>query len=180
MSEVKILGHLISPDGVAVDPSKIEVVIVWPCPMIVHEIKSLLGLVGYYRRFVEGFSKLSGSLKTLTKMNTRFNWTKKCKKSFLELKRRFTTTLVLALPMPHKPMVVFSNGSKFALRCFLIQEGQAVAYAFRQLKDQEKNYPMHGLELAAVFFDLKIWGHYLYGEACEIYTDHKNLQYISS
>ncbi|KAF5470134.1 hypothetical protein F2P56_010668 [Juglans regia] len=104
-------------------------------------------------------------------MNTQFIWTKKCKKSFLELKRRLTTTLVLALPVPHKPMMVFSNASKFALRCFLIQDGQVVSYAFCQLKDHEKNYPMHDLELATVrrwletISDYKCWIKYHLGKA---------------
>ena len=91
-----------------------------------------------------------------------------------------TTAPVLALPEPHKPFVVFSDASKFGLGCVLMQEGGVVAYASRQLKDHEKNYPTHDLELAAIVFALKIWRHFLYGEACEVYIDHKNLKHLFS
>ncbi|KAF5454473.1 hypothetical protein F2P56_024133, partial [Juglans regia] len=101
--EVKFLGHVISQEGVAVDPSKVEAVLSWPRPSTVREIRSFLGLAGYYRRFVEGFSRLSGPLTALTRKNTEFVWSDKCERSFQELKRRLTMAPVLALPEPHKP-----------------------------------------------------------------------------
>ncbi|XP_035540235.1 uncharacterized protein LOC118344217 [Juglans regia] len=180
LEEIKFLGHVMSRDGVAVDPSKIEAVLAWPRPSTVHEIRSFLGLAGYYRRFVEGFARLSGPLTSLTRKNVEFVWSDKCEKSFQELKKRLTTAPVLALPEPHKPFVVFSDASKFGLGCVLMQEGKVVAYASRQLKDHERNYPTHDLELAAVVFALKIWRYYLYGETCEIFTDHKSLKHLFS
>ncbi|XP_035543106.1 probable LRR receptor-like serine/threonine-protein kinase RFK1 [Juglans regia] len=178
LDEVKFLGHVISSEGVAVDPSKIEAVTNWQRPTSVHEIRSLLGLAGYYRRFVEGFSSLSRPLTALTKKNVKFVWNNKCEASFLELKKRLTTAPVLTLPEPLKPFVVYSDASKAGLGCVLMQEGRVVAYASRQLKNHEQNYPTHDLELAAVVFALKIWRHYLYGEKCEVFTDHKSLQYL--
>ncbi|XP_035540222.1 uncharacterized protein LOC109013719, partial [Juglans regia] len=178
LEEVKFLGHVISQEGVAVDPSKVEAVLSWPRPSTVREIRSFLGLAGYYRRFVEGFSRLSGPLTALTRKNTEFVWSDKCERSFQELKRRLTMAPVLALPEPHKPFVIFSDASKFGLGCVLMQEGRVVAYASRQLKIHERNYPTHDLELAAIVFALKIWRHYLYGEACEVYTDHKSLKHL--
>jgi len=74
--------------------------------------------------------------------------------------------------------VFYSDALKKGLRCVLIQQGQVVAYASRQLKEHEKNYPTHDLELAAVFYALKIWRHHLYGETCKIHTDHQSLKYI--
>ncbi|XP_035549700.1 uncharacterized protein K02A2.6-like, partial [Juglans regia] len=103
LEEVKFLGHVISQEGVSVDPSKVEAVLSWPRPSTVREIRSFLGLAGYYRRFVEGFSRLSGPLTALTRKNTEFVWSDKCERSFQELKRRLTMAPVLALPEPHKP-----------------------------------------------------------------------------
>lgn len=88
-----------------------------------------MGLAGYYQRFMEGISRLSSPLTTLTKKNVKFIWTKKCEWSFEELKRRWTMTPLLALSEPHKPMVVFSIASKYGLGCMLMQEGRVVAYA---------------------------------------------------
>ena len=137
LEEVKFLGHVISSRGVAVDPSKIEAITNWQRPTSVHEIRSFLGLAGYYRRFVEGFSRLSGPLTALTKKNVKFTWNDKCETSFLELKKRLTTAPVLTLPEPLKSFVVYSDASKAGLGCVLMQEGKVVAYASRQLKDHE-------------------------------------------
>ena len=142
------------------------------------EIRSFLGLAGYYRRFIEGFSKLLGPLTALTKKNARFVWTGKCEQCFQELKRRLVTAPVLALPRESGDFVVYSDASKKGLGCVLMQNGNVIAYASRQLKPYEQNYPTHDLELGAVVFALKIWRHYLYGKQCEIYTDHKSLKYF--
>ena len=88
------------------------------------------------------------------------------------------TALVLALPSGKDGYVVYSDASKQGLGCVLMQDGRVIAYASRQLKKQEQNYPTHDLELAAMVFALKIWRHYLYGAPCHIFTDHKSLQYI--
>ena len=88
------------------------------------------------------------------------------------------TAPVLTIPSGSGGFVVYSDASKSGLGCVLMQHGKVVAYASRQLKEYEKNYPTHDLELAAVVFALKIWRHYLYGETCEIFTDHKSLKYI--
>ncbi|XP_040998176.1 uncharacterized mitochondrial protein AtMg00860-like [Juglans microcarpa x Juglans regia] len=120
LKEVKFLGRVISSQGVLVDPSKIEAEVSWKRLTNVHEIQSFLGLPGYYRCFMEGFSKLSGPLTALTKKNARYVWTEKCEQSFVELKERLSTALVLALPEPHKPYVVFSDASKSGLGCVLM------------------------------------------------------------
>ena len=87
---------------------------------------------------------------------------------------------MLTQPTYGKEYVTFSDASLNGLGCVLMQEGKVVAYASRQLKPHEKNYPSHDLELAAIVFALKIWRHYLYGEMCFIYTDHKSLKYLPS
>ena len=142
------------------------------------EIRSFLGLAGYYRRFVEGFSSIAAPLTRLTRKDVAFEWTEECEQSFQELKKRLTTAPVLALPDNAGNFVIYSDASLRGLGCVLMQHDRVIAYASRQLKKHEQNYPVHDLELAAVVFALKIWRHYLYGETCQIFTDHKSLKYF--
>jgi hypothetical protein len=167
-------------NGLAVDPLKVKAVVEWERSTNVREIRSFLGLVGYYWRFIEGFSSFSGLSTALTRKNASIVWSDKREASFQELKRRLVTTPVLTLPMEFVGYVVYTDTSIKGLRCGLMQQGRVVAYATRQLKDHEKNYPTHDLELAVVVYALKIWRHYLYGEDCEIHTDYQSLKYIIS
>ena len=108
----------------------------------------------------------------------KFDWDDKCERSFQELKNLLVTTPVLILPTVGVGFVVFSDASRQGLRCVLMQNGRVIAYASRQLKNHETNYPTHDLELAAVVFSLKIWRHYLYGETCQVFIDNKSLKYL--
>jgi LPS O-antigen subunit length determinant protein (WzzB/FepE family) len=150
----------------------------WEQPLNVTDIQSFLGLVGYYQRFIENFSKIAKPMTELLKNNTKFEWSEACEKSFQELKRRLTTALVLTLPDIKKDFVMYYDASKQGLGCVLMQEGKVVAYASRQLKKHEENYSTHDLELAAIVHTLKIWWHYLMGNKCELYTDHNSLKYF--
>ena len=94
------------------------------------------------------------------------------------MKNKLTSAPILAMPSETEGYVIYSDASKSGLGCVLMQHGRVIAYASRQLKNHEKNYPTHDLKLAAVIFALKIWRHYLYGVSCEIYTDHKSLKNI--
>jgi hypothetical protein len=161
-----------------VDPKKVQVVAEWNRPTTVTEIRSFLGMAGYYRRFIMDFSKLAAPLTRLTRKGEKFEWTEKCEENFQELKNRLSTAPVLALPIAGEEFTIYCDASKIGLGCVLMQKGRVIAYASRQLKQHEQNYPTHDLELAAVIFALKIWRHYLYGEHTEIYTDHKSLKYI--
>jgi hypothetical protein len=116
-------------------------------------------------------------LKLLEK-NEAFEWTMECQVSFEELRKHLTSALVLVLPDLTKKFNIYCDTSRRRLGCVLMQEGQVVCYASRQLRKHEKNYPTHDLELAAVVHALKIWRHYLIGNRCEIYSDHKSLKYI--
>lgn len=178
LEKVQFLGHVISKDGVAVDPNKVESVMEWQQPTTPTEVRSFLGLAGYYRKFIEGFSKLALPLTKLTRKNEKFVWNEKCDQSFQELKRRLTTTPVLILPDPKRPFEVYCDASGQGLGCVLMQEGRVVAYASLQLRPHEVNYPTHDLELAAVVFALKIWRHYLYGIRFEVFSDQKSLKYL--
>ena len=142
------------------------------------EIRSFLGLVGYYRRFVKDFSRLASPLTRLTRKEVKFVWSVTCEKSFQELKVRLTTAPVLIIPERGLGYAVYCDALREGLGYVLMQEGKVVAYGSRQLKIHEKNYPTHALELAAVIFALKIWRHYLYGEKFEVFSDHKSLKYL--
>ncbi|KAH0784113.1 hypothetical protein KY290_003711 [Solanum tuberosum] len=178
LKSMAFLGHIVSDDGIKVDTQKIEVVQNWPRPTSPTEIRSFLGLAGYYRRFVEGFSSIASPLAKLTQKAVKFQWSEACEKSFQELKKRLIIAPVLTLPEGTKGFVVYCDASRVGLGCVLMQNGKVIAYASRQLKVHEKNYPTHDLELAAVVFALKIWRHYLYGVHVDVFTDHKSLQYV--
>jgi hypothetical protein len=117
-------------------------------------------------------------LTTLLEKGKEFKWGEKCQASFEELKKRLTTTPVLIMPDIHKGFDVYCDASRQRLGCVLMQEGKVVSYASRQLRKHEQNYPTHDLELAAVVHALKIWRHYMIGNKCQIFTDHKSLKYI--
>nr|AAM74397.1 Putative retroelement [Oryza sativa Japonica Group] len=178
LTEVKFLGHVITAQGVAVDPSNVESVTKWTPPKTVSQIRSFLGLAGYYRRFIENFSRIARPMTQLLKKDEKFKWTAECDKSFEELKKKLVSAPVLILPDPMKDFQVYCDASRHGLGCVLMQEDRVVAYASRQLRPHEGNYPTHDLELAAVVHALKIWRHYLIGNRCEVYTDHKSLKYI--
>ncbi|CAA0827462.1 Uncharacterized mitochondrial protein AtMg00860, partial [Striga hermonthica] len=150
----------------------------WSEPRNPSEVRSFLGLAGYYCRFIERFSKIALPLSQLTRKSVKFEWTDRCESSFQELKERLTTAPVLTILDPSRSFTIYSDASRQGLVCVHMQDGRVLAYASRQLKPHEQNYPTHDLELAAMVHALKIWRHYLYGGRCEIYTDHKSLQYI--
>jgi hypothetical protein len=179
LKEVVFLGHVISAEGIFMDPRKIEAVLKWERPTNVTEIQSFLGFVGYYQRFIEGFSTLTSPSK-LTRKEVRFVWSEECEASFRELKERLTSAPVLALPSGTQGFVVYSDASKRGLGCVLMQHGRVIAYASRQLKSHEVNYLVHDLELATVVFALSVWRYYLYGTQVQIFTDHKSLKYLMS
>ncbi|GJX98504.1 putative nucleotidyltransferase, ribonuclease H, partial [Tanacetum coccineum] len=178
LQQVAFLGHIVSADGIIMDPSKFEAITKWPRPTTVTEVRSFLGLAGYYRHFVEGFSRLALPLTQLMRKGEKFVWTDERNESFEELKRRLVSALILTLPSGSGGFQIYSDASKKGLGYVLMQHGKVIAYASRQLKPYKVNYPTHDFELAAVVFALKIWRHYLYGEACDIFTYHKSLKYI--
>jgi hypothetical protein len=178
IDEVPFLGHVISKGGIAVDPGKVKDVLDWVVPQTVKELRSFLGLAGYYQRFIENFSKIAKPLTSLLEKGVDFSWTDERQKSFKELKKRLTAAPVLTLPDQSKRFTVYCDASRDGLGCVLMQDGRIIAYASRQLRRHELNYPTHDLELAAVVHALKIWRHYLFGQRCDIYTNHKRLKYI--
>ncbi|GJZ59218.1 hypothetical protein Tco_0615034 [Tanacetum coccineum] len=173
-----ILGHVIDSEGIHMDPTKIESIKDRASPKTPTEIHQFLGLAGYYRRFIEGFSKIAKPMTKLTQKSVKFDWTEKAEAAFQLLKQKLCSAPILALPEGSENFVVYCDASRKGLGAVLMQREKVIAYASRQLKIHEKNYTTHDLELGAVVFALKMWRHYLYGTKCVVFTDHKSLQHI--
>jgi len=160
---VQFLGHIISEDGIFVDPSEIQDVLNWKAPTSVSEIRSYYrrfvqgsGFRSYYRRFVPDFSKIARSMTELLKKGLKFNWDDKCEHAFLTLRKILTSAPVLAQPDISRPFEVYCDESGTGLGCVLMQDRRVIAYTSRALRRHEENYATHDLELAAVVHALKI------------------------
>ena len=129
LSRVGFLGHVVSTDGIYVDPQKVEAVANWEQLTTVTEMRSFLGLAGYYHRFIEGFLKIAGPLHCLTRKGVKFEWTDKCEESFQTLKEKLTSAPVLTLPEGNEGFEVYSDASHQGLGCVLMQHKRVVAYA---------------------------------------------------
>jgi hypothetical protein len=178
LEKIAFLRHIFTAEGIEVDPSKVEAVSKWKQPSNVSEVQSFLGMVGYYRRFIKGFSSIARPMTELLKKDNKFVWIPKCEESFQVIKKKLTTAPVLTLPDIHQSFVIFCDASRQGLGCVLMQNEKVITYASRLLKPHEQNYPTHDLELAAIVHALKIWRHYLIGNKCHIFIDHKSLKYI--
>ncbi|GJS95240.1 putative reverse transcriptase domain-containing protein [Tanacetum coccineum] len=176
--KVHFLGHVIDSQGIHVDPAKIESIKDWASPKSATEIRQFLGLAGYYRRFIEGFSKIAKPMTKLTQKKIKFDWSDKAEAAFQLIKHKLCSAPILALPEGNEDFIAYCDASIKGLGAVLMQREKVIAYASRQLKLHEKNYTTHDLELGAVVFALKIWRHYLYGTKCTVFTDHKSLQHI--
>ena len=122
--------------------------------------------------------KIKGKQFDDEKLSRMFHLYGRTNESFQKLKTLLTTAPILTLPVKGKNFIVYCDAAYSSLGAVLMQEKNVIAYASRQLKVHERNYPTHDLELAAVVFALKQWRHYLYGVKCEVYTDHRSLQYV--
>ncbi|GJU57734.1 putative ribonuclease H-like domain-containing protein [Tanacetum coccineum] len=157
---------------------QIESIKDWASPKSPTEIRQFLGLAGYYRRFIEGFSKIAKPMTKLTQKKVKFEWGDKQETAFQLLKQKLCSAPILALPEGSEDFIAYCDASKKGLGAVLMQRAKVIAYASRQLKIHEKNYTTHDLKLGAVVFALKIWRHYLYGTKCTVFTDNKSIQHI--
>ncbi|GKB84985.1 putative nucleotidyltransferase, ribonuclease H [Tanacetum coccineum] len=178
---VQFLGHLIDNQGLHVDPAKIEAVKNWTSPTTPTEVRQFLGLAGYYRRFIEGFSKIAKPLTKLTQKNKNYVWNEEQESAFQLLKQKLCEAPILALPEGNDNFVVYCDASLQGLGAVLMQREKVIAYASRQLKPHEENYTTHDLELGAVIFALKIWSTLSIRTKCTvslIYKSAFNISYI--
>nr|GEZ57039.1 putative reverse transcriptase domain-containing protein [Tanacetum cinerariifolium] len=164
--------------GIHVDPTKIESIKDWASPKTPTMIRQFLGLAGYYRRFIEGFSNIAKSMTKLTQKGIKFYWGEKEENAFQLIKQKLCSAPILALPEGSEDFMVYCDASHKGLGPVLMQRENVIAYVSRQLKVHEQNYTTHDLELGSVVFTLKIYRHYLYGTKCIVFTDHKSLQHI--
>lgn len=182
--KVEFLGYILSGDGIATDPKKIESIKNWPTPTCVKDVQRFVGLCNYYRRFVENFAFIARPLHNLTKKNIKFSWDSKCNDAFNILKEKLTTAPVLLHPDVQKPFIVECDSSNFAIGSILSQKDEngklhPVAYYSRSLNNTELNYSITEKELLAIKTAFSTWRHLLLGAKYQItvFTDHKNLIY---
>ncbi|GJY25584.1 putative reverse transcriptase domain-containing protein [Tanacetum coccineum] len=164
--------------GIHVDPTKIESIKYWASPKTPTEIRQFLGLAGYYRRFIKGFSKIAKSMTKLTQKKVKFNWGDKQEAAFQLLKEKLCSAHILDLPKGSENFIIYCDASHKGLGAVLMKNEKVIVYASRQLKIHKKNNATYDLELGAVVFALKLWRHYLYGTMCTVYTDYKSLHHI--
>ena len=172
------MGHIISEEGISVDPENIEAIMNWPTPRNVTDVRSFMGLAGYYQRFIEGFSKVAHAITSLQKKGMKFKWTSKCEEIFQKLKNILTTAPVLKVADLEKDFVVCTDACGQGLGGVLMQDNHVVCYESRKPKENEKKYSTHDLEPTAIVHALKMWRHYFMGRRFELRKDHCGLKYL--
>ena len=175
--EVEYLGHLLTPEGLKMNKRLVEAIKEFPSPTDVRGVRRFLGLASYYRRFIDGFSKIAEPLRELTHKNTDFQWTEACDEAMTRLKNRLTTAPVLAYPSFDKLYTVEIDASISGLGAVLMQmqddsKLHPVAYASRSLTAAERNYSITQLETLAVVWALTRFHSYIYGQSITVVTDH--------
>jgi hypothetical protein len=170
--EISFLGHRVSANGLKVDPEKVRSVADWKVPKDVHGVRSFLGLANYFRRFLQGYSKMVVSLTNLTRKDKRWDWTKECQEAFEKVKQALTNAPVLAPPELGKPFELVSDASGVGLGAVLLQDGRPVAFESRKLSPAEQNYTVTEQEMLGVIHALKTWRCYLEGSDFTVVTDH--------
>lgn len=181
-SELKYLGYVVDKFGLRTDPSKIEAVMNFPIPKDVKEIKRFLGMCGWYRRFIENFSKVARPLTRLTSKKVSFEWNDEANDAFNHLKSALVSAPILRCPDFNKPFSIQTDASSFAIGAVLTQNidgvDHPIAYCSRTLNKQEINYSATERELLAVIFALEQYRAYVEGRKCSIVTDHASLQWF--
>ncbi|GFW48863.1 retrovirus-related Pol polyprotein from transposon 412 [Trichonephila clavipes] len=180
--EVNYMGHIISAEGVRTDPEKVSAVKNWKRPENLRELRSFLGLCTYYRKLVKGFSNIARPFHKLTESKQKFQWTKECEDSFLQLKEALTSSPILIYPQPDKPFILDTDASNESVGAVLSQEidGQerVVAYWSKCLSKPERNYCVTRKELLAIVKAIEHFHHYLYGQKFLLRTDHASLTWL--
>ena len=180
---ISYLGHTVSSEGIHVDPNKVAAVTSYPAPRNIKELRSFLGLTGYYRRFVRSYSIIAIPLYYLTKSDVPSVWTEACETAFQELKDRLVKAPVLAYPDFTKPFRVHTDASGFAVGAVLCQEQsdktvRPIAYAGRSLNDSERNYGITEKECLAFVYAVKQFECYLRYNHFVAVVDHSALQWL--
>ena len=182
--EVEFLGHRLGKEGLRVMDEKVKAICEWPELARTTEVRSFLGLAGFYRKFVPHFSRIALPLTELTKSHAKFVWGNAERSAFVELKEAMRAAPVLLIPDPSRPFVVSTDASGFAIGAVLQQDQgdglQPVAFLSKKMLPAETRYPVHEQELLAIIVACQTWRHYLHGAHFRVLTDHRSLQYFQT
>jgi len=183
--EVSFLGHVVSAGGVATDPDKVSAVKSWPTPANVKELRSFLGLAGYYQKFIKNYASLSAPLSDLLKSDIEFIWKSEHTKCFELLKAALTTAPVLHIPDPHKDFTLETDASGYAIGAVLSQKDKhgnlrPITFVSRKMDVHERRYATHEQETLAIIYALRKLRHHLHGPKVTVLTDHHSIQYLST
>lgn len=176
-SEIEYLGHIIRSQGVATDPSKIDIIKKWPAPTSVTELRSFLGLAGYYRRFIQGYGTICKPLFDVLKKDA-FKWSLAQEQAFHKIKEIMSSPPVLALPNFSQPFVLEADASGTGIGAVLMQEGRPISFFSKALGPKAATSSTYEKEAMAILEAIKKWKHYLASTSVIIRTDQQSLKYI--
>ena len=183
-ASVNFLGHVVSEEGISTNPDKQRAIVEYPRPLSVSDVRSMLGLFGYYRRFIQGYASIARPLTNLTKKDHPFVWNQDCEDAFVALKKALSTAPVLAYPDFSRPFVLHTDASTVGLGALLCQaydgKERIVQCASRALADSERNYTVSELECLALIYAIEKFHPYLHGDRFRVYTDHAALQFLQT
>ena len=181
-NELQFLGHVVGSEGVKPDPEKVDKIVNYPVPKNIRELRGVLGLFSYYRRFIKDFSQRADPLYELLKKESNYEWTEKQQKAFEELKQKITTAPVVKYPDFEQPFFLYTDASITGVGAVLAQKDgkneHVIAYASRTLTPAERNYGITELECLAIVWAVKYFRHYIYGSKLTIVTDHSALTWL--
>ena len=175
--QIQYLGHVISTEGVAVDPEKVCAMVEWPKPKTLKALRGFLGLTGYYRKFIQGYGKIAGPLTSMLKKDS-FIWSLEAEKAFEQLKQTMTQAPVLALPDFTKPFIVECDASGTGIGGVLMQNQKPIAFISQALQGRNLAMSTYDKEMLALVLAVQKWRPYLMGRKFIIRTDHKSLKYL--
>ncbi|GKE55942.1 RNA-directed DNA polymerase [Tanacetum coccineum] len=178
VTEVTFLGYIVTCTGIKMDPAKVEVIIRWPTPSTIHDIRSFHELASFYRRFIQNFSSIIAPLTECIK-GGRFKWTSEAAKAFDILKAKATEAPVFALPNFNEVFQVECDASRVGIGGVLSQNQRPIAFFSEKMNDARRKYSTYDKEFYAIVRSLDTWRHYLLSNEFVLFSDHEALKFIN-